>query len=724
MTLTVLFVFAQILFLFAHCYAENMEEMFSVAARQQLYFSTMETIGLIQFIAAQLLLYAFYIYILWFTVTSLNDLAAPRRINTKLLSIGLWCISIAAILTANINFVPHSFFSLLIRNNILNNTLTNSQYKFIFILTTSIWMLITALALVDTIIKLCKRTCGIKQYITLSLVTLLIFILNFNYFNTLAKRPPASLATDNKPNIFIISFDAMRPDFISYFNNQRSGTPHLSAFLQTSTVFDHAYTPLARTFPSWVGVLTSQYPVQTHIRENMTSMTSLKFDQALPQLLKNIGYETIYATDDSRYNYINNPKFGFDSTIGAPGKKIDLILTTINDFPLSNLITPTPFGKLLFPYNYANHDAPHTYNADNFLELINNKLHTRGTKPLFFAVHFNTTAWPFYWYNDKQYAADTTASVYLYENAIQHSDDVFNKFIQLLDSNGLLKHAIVVIMSDHGIALQKAGDRIVTKALYQGNKNKIFLEHTPYHARRNMKAGDHIITSGEMGIDTSYGYGSDVLSLIQYHSMLAFKLFASHPWIPGRRAEPSSLLDITPTLLDFLHIQIPTQTAGISQLSCLSNKSHCTSAKRPLFLESSLKISEIQKDNIDAATALKQSISYFQIDTANGQIVLKKSMENNIIMNKQRAVLYDHWLLAYYPAAARAKIAYNKNHVGRIKHYTFPSYAVLVNLNTGKWTTDLNSPFAATAPINKLTSLLEQFYGPEMKYYKKSHHAL
>src|SRR5207253_529486 len=154
----------------------------------------------------------------------------------------------------------------------------------------------------------------------------------------------------------------------SYFGYDRP-TPYLDSLLESSTVFPDAVTPLARTFPSWSSLLTGLYPRQSRIRSNLADQTDLQLTSTLPAILRNHGYETIYATDETRFSNIDK-NFGFDRIIGPPMGLNDFLIGNFNDFPLSNLFVNTVIGKILFPYNYANR-APHfTYDPDSFLKSL------------------------------------------------------------------------------------------------------------------------------------------------------------------------------------------------------------------------------------------------------------------------------------------------------------------------------------------------------------------
>src|SRR5207247_493307 len=125
----------------------------------------------------------------------------------------------------------------------------------------------------------------------------------------------------------------------------------------------------------------------------------------------------------------------------------DFMLGTLNDLPLSNFIAPTIFGKLFFPYNYANHGSDFIYNPNNFLSEINNVLRKRpADKPIFLSVHFNLSGWPFIWYNDRMsYGADVLSR---YKNSVVGDDKLLANFFVLLKHNQLLNHAVIFLLSD------------------------------------------------------------------------------------------------------------------------------------------------------------------------------------------------------------------------------------------------------------------------------------
>ncbi|MFX6899688.1 hypothetical protein ABTH92_21180, partial [Acinetobacter baumannii] len=70
---------------------------------------------------------------------------------------------------------------------------------------------------------------------------------------------------------------------------------------------------------------------------------------------------------------------------------------TINDFPLANFVSNTPLGYWLFPYSFANRAAYHSYMPITFNRFVAHELRKPRQKPLFLAIHFTLSHWPFAW---------------------------------------------------------------------------------------------------------------------------------------------------------------------------------------------------------------------------------------------------------------------------------------------------------------------------------------
>jgi hypothetical protein len=383
------------------------------------------------------------------------------------------------------------------------------------------------------------------------------------------------------------------------------------------------------------------------------------------------------------------------------------------------------------------------------MQNIRQALQQRSSQPLLFAAHFDITAYPFYWLNDKKY--NTLNWVSLYQNTITEADRQLGIFLQLLQEQGLLEHAVFILLSDHGITFKLPNDRIVNEAFYQGDKSKIVLDRQKYSSLEMHFADDlvknppldtkviylkqkeldteineskfkglneSIPLNEKSGIDASFGYGTDILSFaIQNHPLLAFKTYGVNLGSPHTVKGRAMLLDIMPTLLDILHLPPLTETDGISLKPYLQSANLAIPKQRPIFLESCYSIDEIQKENILVGDVLKTNITYFNVNPQNKMLDMTTAAENAIISHKQRGILQGDWFLAYYPASQRYKSVLDQAHRPHLVRYTAQPFAMLINVKTRHWTMDLNNTFSQQAPLQQLTHEMHEYFGAEMKNY-------
>jgi arylsulfatase A-like enzyme len=726
--LTIIFIFSEFIFIAVKFYVMGLNAVMYQKLQPfiQQYPIKWEFIyPIFQYVCAQIFIYVFFIFLLGCIVSTISNFFFLRKDTARLLAIGAWLTFITAILMANSSFCYHSFFADLI------------PFNFILFSVTSI---LCFLAIALTVLLMLNdisngRNCFKNVFIFLAIGVVFIFVYKDGF---LAPTKNLSVATSKKPNIFIIGFDALRPDFLGNANNYGVDTPNFNEFIQASNVFTNVYTPAARTFSSWVTILTGLYPLHSGAREDNINSSTLQLDDTLPKRLKAAGYHTVYISDDNRFNNINHQKFGFEQSYGPTGNISDFIINLCNDFPMSNLLIATRLGRLFFTGNYANHASAHTYNPDSFMQQLQNDLNKLDDQPLFLAAHFNITAWPFYYFND---GVESTGDLANYKAVIQSADKQLGGFIKMLKNRGLLENAVFVLLSDHGVTFGLPGDRLTDADNYQGKDSgmkqltyyaydKVIFAHqnelTDYNKSevkliliKKSALISHLPAAnlGLLGVDTSWGYGNDILSLKQNHVLLAIRSYHGSLGQPQQINEHGTLMDIKPTVLDILNLDKPNAGDGVS-LQPLFFAGSLADSNRPLFLESCYSNAEFIKQDTLTANQIGKGINFFDIDPGNGLVYFSEAAIPKILATKQRGILWQDWLLAYYPQIHRMQMMLDINKKSIFLPVTMPSYVVLVNLKTGSWTTDLKSQLAKAAPLAALQSKLNSFYGSEMLDYQ------
>lgn len=683
--LTLIAIAGQIIFFTIHYQVSDLMDSLVQSSLSMELLHLKILLPLISFLFIQVISYLFFIAWIWFSVMAVNARWQLPHSILFWVSCLIWLIGCITILGMNNYFYPHSFFAGLI-----------PIPDFLFFSATFISGLITVLAFYYCFFYGYYRKSGIFFLILfLSAITLSIY-------DSFKEHPGTTRHSSIKPNIILIGLDSVRPDFVSYFEKTRPATLHIDHFLQQAAIFTEAYTPLARTFTSWMSILTGQYPIHHHARCNLTDPEHIVANETLAQRLQHAGYETIYATDEKRFSNIDE-RYGFDKILGPRMGVDDFILGGLSDFPLTNLLVNTALGQRLFPYNFANRAAAITYEPNRFLEQVKSGLATRTEKPLFLAIHLCISHWPYTWARDQQ--PDDFNLGQRYQSSVLAVDQQFGQLMNLLQQHHLLENSLVVILSDHGTTVGLPHDRITQKNKYVG-------DHTKLHLLKVSSLNSSSLVSPNYRFDTSYGQGTDVLSLKQYHTLLAMRGFGF--LFPARTIQQRVLLsDIAPTVLDFLKLAPLKKGDGISLITFLHND---RPVSRPLFIESGYTLTEIEKNDIFVAQVLKKTIGAYQINPDNGLVSLKNAAEKSLIQNKQYALLLDDWLLARYPATSRTKLNPSKQDLKQLVFTTYyePPFYVIANLKTQKWSIGLDSPIAKQAPLGKLRKLLEGFYRADL----------
>lgn len=420
------------------------------------------------------------------------------------------------------------------------------------------------------------------------------------------------------PHVVIIGIDSLRADL----TESRSGasvTPHLDAWLAGAHRFGDATTPLARTYGSWVSILTGRHPVVTNARYNLMPRDLVRDGVTLADALKARGYRTIYATDEVRFANIDQ-SFGFDQLVTPPIGAGDFLLGYAGDMPLVNLLAPTAAGKWLFPANHANRAAHATYQPEDFVARLDSEITI--DRPTFLTVHLTISHWPYNWAG---LSRPTTPQQFrpAYRRAVEEADRQFQQVLDVLERKGVLENAVVVVLSDHGEAL--------------GNDNDSMLRKTGTHREV---------------WDSLWGHGTSVMSPHQYSVLLAMRGFgrAALPGAPAIHAWPVSLEDVRPTLEEFVSGRAAGDVDGLSLLPYLRAPDEAaTLASRVRFTETDFNTPSTLAGRYEASGIIDEAAVFYELDPVRGWMQLRRDKLPPLLTQKQRAAISLHSLLAAIP---------------------------------------------------------------------------
>lgn len=674
--LTLFFIFLEISF-FIQCNQAYLSDFSFVADKIHIPYTIIP--GILHFTFSQLLLHATFCVLIWLVaVLAANTLKIKGEQRLRF-AVGVWLTGILTVLTANQYFFPNSKMTELTQMVLISPGLT----RMVLWLLSSACAVIFILALMGALsfasaFLLSRAKARRRRVVSLMVALIIVFFISFSALKSIhAKNSVPAILDKNKPNIILIGIDSVRPDFIGYFGG-KTQTPFFNTFLNTATVFGEAVTPLARTFPSWTGILTGRYPKEMNVRSNLAQQNNLSLENTLPAILRRQGYQTIFATDETRFSNIDK-NFGFDQVLTPPIGLNDFLLGTFNDFPLSNLIVNTKIGQWLFPYSFGNRPVYFTYHPNSFLELLHPAM-MNVHQPLFMAVHFCLPHNPYLWAGLRGSDFDPRAR---YAESIAAVDEQIKQLFSMLSEAHILDNAIVVLLSDHGEALELSGDRVTEEGFFIG------------HQKGQKPPRFYPPSLEDEAVNQSAGHGTDVLGLPQYHTLLAFKAYGiAQPFVNQKVMGTVSMLDIKPTILQLLHVK-GEEMSGLSLVKKLTS-SHHYKTERHIFLESDFSPAAIRTVYPDTRKVVLEGIELFEVDPTNARLIVKEKMAKMIIHSKQYADIYGDWVLALYPQNSQTQMP------------------ILINLKTGYWTNDLNTNFAKKSPADVMFRALRRFYGNEI----------
>ena len=261
----------------------------------------------------------------------------------------------------------------------------------------------------------------------------------------------------DRPPIIIIDIDTLRADHLGCYGYHRPTSPEIDAFSEQATLFQWAFAQAPNTPPSQASILTGLYPT-THGRIGNNQLIS---DEVitLAEVLRDSGYETAAFVDgglmSGRYGYdqgfdVYDDEAGHLEKIGPKAvgwlqAKLEqppraarpfLLLVHTYDVHSPYEVTPAPYGSW-FASEVT--EPPEAYRADMsgvMAEVWNAR---NGADPL--RLDEVQMAW----------------AVAMYDGGIRHVDQWFGQLMDLLDETGVLRQAIVVVISDHGDEFQEHG---------------------------------------------------------------------------------------------------------------------------------------------------------------------------------------------------------------------------------------------------------------------------
>ncbi len=441
---------------------------------------------------------------------------------------------------------------------------------------------------------------------------------------------------NSRPNVLIFATDSLRPQSIS-FNGYFRKTPNIDRLFSRGVNFLNAKSSMARTLPTWTTVFTSTYPPDHKMRHMFPSKKDLETNwTTMVDMFNENGYYTSVVSDFAG-DIFPSVQYGFQSVV-SPSMDIQNILKQrcleIHYFLVGFLINP--LGRTFFPEIWGmtlNKDP--WYVTQYTRKAI--KASIKKNKP-FLILYFSSnnhfpyiTKHPYYkYYSKKKYygrhkyglSSDITKTflggevtpeereqvVNLYDNAVKLFDDNLGEILNYLRKCKIEKNTIIVILSDHG------------ENLYEKN----------------------------------YGAAHGVHLLGAYATNMVFGIYSPLEDFKGLKVKETVRdIDIAPTLLDLVKMNIPKSFKGTSLLPVMKGGEF---AGLPAYMETGMWYSPNSPFISNKVRIPYPGITQLlEVEMPEGKIILKKKYEKVVLKAKYKAYQLNEKKYIYMPGETTYK---------------------------------------------------------------------
>jgi hypothetical protein len=219
-----------------------------------------------------------------------------------------------------------------------------------------------------------------------------------------------------------------------------------------------------------------------------------------------------------------------------------------------------------------------------------------------------------------------------YRQSIRQVDKQFGDLWRVLERKGVLKNAIVVVLSDHGEALGGPTDSMLRRT---GTGMEIW--------------------------HSLWGHGTSVMSPHQYSVLLAMRGFgrAKLPGTPVMNAWPVSLEDVRPTLQEIATGTAPSNVDGISLLPFIRNPDTASELlTRVRYTETDFNTPMVLAGKYNESGLIHEGAAYYEIVPETGWVQLRPDRLPELMARKQRAALSRDSLLAAIPSWTDDTVTY------------------------------------------------------------------
>lgn len=268
------------------------------------------------------------------------------------------------------------------------------------------------------------------------------------------------------PNIILFSSDGLETERMSVYGADRDTTPNLRELAKSAVVFTQAYCNVQNTRGSIVSILTGKAPATTKVFGAGEILKGKDSFEHLPAILKKLGYYCAsFGFYDTQSPVVTNMLDSFDELNGAktylsPGNF--LLNKLIKTYPLEiyflhNLFLERIYYKLACLCGKINKFPIEFFYRIQDREIIDraNRIIKQINKPIFIQIHLGANHRSVFWNLRKQpkkfsSGKDCTEDDNdCYDDALVFSDELFKDVLNTLRQSDKYNQTIIFFLTDH-----------------------------------------------------------------------------------------------------------------------------------------------------------------------------------------------------------------------------------------------------------------------------------
>ncbi|NOZ69775.1 MAG: sulfatase-like hydrolase/transferase [Deferribacteres bacterium] len=300
--------------------------------------------------------------------------------------------------------------------------------------------------------------------------------------------PSSAADRGSRPNIILLTFDALTARDMSVYGYERPVTPFINKWAKTASLFTRLYADSNFTSPTTATLMTGKR-VWTHQRYHTKGSRPVKADiQNLPLMLKNNGYYNMAFVVNSNasvgglgiaggFEIVPSP-----SELRTPVSLVEIVSNFMegsfgDKIRLDDWIVKNDFifGKLLSAVSrdFSTTSVAPEKAFNRFLSVMDNN----PPRPFFAWIHVLPPHFPYlppapymgmfdsssqlrtyksqwrlytYQYYPQEMQPDFDIMRARYDEFIRYCDRAFEHFIEQLKARNILKDTVIILSSDHG----------------------------------------------------------------------------------------------------------------------------------------------------------------------------------------------------------------------------------------------------------------------------------